>query len=142
VIIGKVKSYNVYQETYNRTNWSSTRKLIAAGMPMGYRDVRTYGTGKYYKRQRPIKNYNSNGVLDGEQSYRLLSEHVKLNYENGILTSKISYDKDNTVIDSMDYNNKIWKINQKFKKNDGTLVISDPEFDKSEIIDDADLYEI
>jgi hypothetical protein len=126
-LTGKVERYTLREETYRKVDWESTRKYVDAGAGLGFRDVKTYTTGQFIKTQLPTFNYNSNGVLNGEQIFKYKNGEVrrlKLNFENGIVTSKVSYDSNNLIIDSLFNENKIWKINKKFVKNDGFLMFS------------------
>lgn len=127
-LTGKVERYTLTEGTYSKIDWESTRKYVAAGAGLGFRDVKTYRTGQFNKTQLPTFNYNSNGVLDGEQKLKIHQHeeisHLKLNFENGIVTSMVSYDKNNLIIDSLSNENKIWKINKKFVKNNGFIVFS------------------
>ena len=126
-LTGKVERYTLHEGSYSKIDWESTRKYVDAGAGSGFRDVKTYRTGQFNKTQLPTFNYNSNGVLDGEQVFEYKYGEMrrqKLNFENGIVTSKVSYDKNNLIIDSLFNENKIWKINKKFVKNDGFLMFS------------------
>lgn len=127
-LTGKVERYTLTEGTYSKIDWESTRKYVAAGAGLGFRDVKTYRTGQFNKTQLPTFNYNSSGVLDGEQKLKIHQHeeisHLKLNFENGIVTSMVSYDKNNLIIDSLSNENKIWKINKKFVKNNGFIVFS------------------
>ena len=128
-LTGKVERYTLTEGTYARTDWESTRKYVAAGAGSGFRDVKTYRTGQFTKYQLPTYNYNSNGVLDGEviSTYGNRNTEIhrqKLNFENGIVKSMVTYDKNNLIIDSLFNENRIWKINKRFVKNDGFLVFS------------------
>ena len=133
-LTGKVERYTLHEGTYSKIDWESTRKYVAAGAGSGFRDVKTYRTGQFNKTQLPTFNYNSNGVLDGEQIFKYKNgemSRLKLNFENGIVTSKVSYDKNNLIIDSLFNENKIWKINKKFVKNNGFIVFSGLKYRKN-----------
>ena len=126
-LTGKVERYTLREETYRKVDWESTRKYVDAGAGLGFRDVKTYTTGQFNKTQLKTFNYNSNGVLDGEQIFKYKNGEVrraKLNFKNGIAQSKVTYDSNNLIIDSLFNENKIWKINKKFVKNDGFLMFS------------------
>ena len=126
-LTGKVERYTLHEETYRKVDWESTRRYVDAGAGSGFRDVKTYRTGQFNKTQLKTFNYNSNGVLDGEQIFKYKNGEVrraKLNFKNGIAKSKVTYDSNNLIIDSLFNENKIWKINKKFVKNDGFLMFS------------------
>ena len=126
-LTGKVERYTLHEGSYSKVDWESTRRYVDAGAGLGFRDVKTYRTGQFNKTQLKTFNYNSNGVLDGEQIFKYKYGEMrrqKLNFENGIAKSKVTYDKNNLIIDSLFNENKIWKINKKFVKNDGFLVFS------------------
>ena len=126
-LTGKVERYTLHEGSYSKVDWESTRKYVDAGAGSGFRDVKTYRTGQFNKTQLPTFNYNSNGVLDGEQVFEYKYGEMrrqKLNFENGIVKSRVTYDSNNLIIDSLFNENKIWKINKKFVKNDGFLVFS------------------
>ena len=127
-LVGEVKTYAHYEETYNKVDWNSTRRYVAAGAGLGFRDVKTYTTGKFTKTLVDTKTYNENGVLDGEIFIGNKNGwHARLNVDNGIVKSYVSYDKNGIVIDSLFNENKIWKINYKFVKNSGFIVFKAPE---------------
>ena len=126
-LTGKVERYILQEDTYSKVDWESTRNYVAAGAGSGFRDVKTYKTGKFTKTQLRSFNYNTNGVLDGEHIFEYKDVEMrrqKLNFENGIVMSSVTYDKNNLIIDSLFNENKIWKINKKFVKNDGFLIFS------------------
>lgn len=127
-LIGEVKRYVIAEDTYRKVDWESTRKYVAAGANIGFRDVKTYRTGNFKETLVDTKNYNENGVLDGEIFVGNKNGwHARLNVDNGIVRSYVSYDKNGIVIDSLFNENKIWKINYKFEKNSGFLVFKSPK---------------
>ena len=127
-LVGEVKLYSISEDTYRKVNWQSTRKYVAAGAGIGFRDVVTYRTGNFKETLLDTKHYNSNGVLDGEL---IIGEkgrwNAKLNLKNGIVKSYVAYDRNNICIDSLFNENKIWRVNYKFIKNDGFLVFKNPQ---------------
>ena len=126
--VGEVKRYVIAEDTYRKVDWESTRKYVAAGANIGFRDVKTYRTGNFKKTLIDTKTYNENGVLDGEIFIGNKNGwHASLNVDNGIVRSYVSYDKNGIVIDSLFNENKVWKINYKFEKNSGLIVFKAPE---------------
>ena len=127
-LVGEVKRYAISEDTYRKLDWESTRKYVAAGANIGFRDVKTYRTGNFKETLIDTKTYNENGVLDGEIFVGNKNGwHARLNVDNGIVKSYVSYDKNGIVIDSLFNQNKIWKRNYKFEKNSGFLVFKAPE---------------
>lgn len=128
---GKIEEYGYRERTISQVDWNSTRRYIAAGLPLGFRDLKTYGTGDFIRLDSKFYNYNSNGMIDGWHELNdwyigepssLNSKTAKAKYVNGVIESFISYDNVGNVVDSLSNNNELWKINYKWKKNDGHLV--------------------
>jgi hypothetical protein len=134
-LVGEVKKYEQYEETYNKVDWNSTRRYVAAGAGIGFRDVKTYTTGKFTKTLVDTKVYNNNGVLDGtvNLTYTVgryseeLKLNARLNVKNGIIKSLVSYDEKGVQRDSLSNEQKIWKVNYKYVKNYGFLIFSNPQ---------------
>ena len=121
----EVKAY--VEEKYNKIDWESSRKYASAGAGVGFRDVVTVKTGNFKESNLGIYKYNENGVLDGE--YEIVKEDriEKITVKNGISDSYISKDTKGLTKDSLSNDWKIWKIDYKYKKNDGLLVFNNPE---------------
>lgn len=135
-LVGEVKKYEQSEETYNKVDWNSTRRYVAAGAGIGFRDVKTYTTGKFTKTLVDTKVYNNNGVLDGtvNLTYTVgryseeLKLNARLNVKNGIIKSLVSYDEKGVQRDSVSNDQKIWKVNYKYKKNNNDfLIFTSPE---------------
>ena len=130
-LVGEVKTYAHYEETYNKVDWNSTRSYIAAGAGLGFRDVKTYTTGKFTKTLVDTKVYNKNGVLDGTVNLSYTAgrypDEVKLkarlSVKNGIIKSLVSYDEKGVQRDSLSNEQKIWKMNYKYHKNSNDFPI-------------------
>lgn len=129
-LVGEVKTYGHYEETYNKVDWNSTRRYVAAGAGIGFRDVKTYRTGIFTKTLLDTKTYNKNGVLDGivNLSYtagRYPNEvklKARLSVKNGIIKSLVSYDDKGVQRDSVSNEQKIWKIDYKYRKSDDFVI--------------------
>jgi hypothetical protein len=134
-LVGEVKKYEQYEETYNKVDWNSTRRYVAAGAGIGFRDVKTYTTGKFTKTLVDTKVYNINGVLDGTVNVSYITgrypDEVRLNarlsVKNGIIKSLVSYDEKGVQRDSVSNEQKIWKIDYKYIKNEGFLMFEMPK---------------
>jgi len=129
-LVGEVKKYEQYEETYNKVDWNSTRRYVAAGAGIGFRDVKTYTTGKFTKTLVDTKVYNKNGVLDGtvNLSYTVgrypneVKVNARLSVKNGIIKSLVSHDEKGVQRDSVSNEQKIWKIDYKYKKSDDFVI--------------------
>jgi hypothetical protein len=136
-LVGEVNRYSIHEKTFQKINWDATRRAVAYGAWIGYRAIDTYKTGEFIKTFLEKKNYNKNGVLDGEYHiYKNTDEtesppnnewHAKLNVQNGIVKSYVAYDKNNIIVDSLSNSDSIWKIGYKFFKNNGFIRFKDPE---------------
>ena len=128
---GKIEEYGYLEKTISQIDWKSTRRYIAAGLPLGFRDLKTYGTGDFIRLDSKFYNYNSDGMIDGwhkldnwyiGEGSSVNSKTAKAKYVNGMIESFISYDNFGKVVDSLSNDNELWKINYKWVKNDGHLV--------------------
>lgn len=128
VLVGEIKHYAVHEETFNRIDWESSRRAVAAGAWVGFRDVKTYTTGVFNKTLIDTKKYNTKGVLeDGEAILKKGGWRAKLVIKNGIVRSYVSHDFTGMTIDSLSNEAKIWIINGKLVRNNGFLVFNHPE---------------
>lgn len=124
-LTGEVKYSSFSEDTYSKVDWQSTRKYVAAGAGIGFRDVKTYRTNVFKQSDGYVVTFNSNGVIDGEFKLgKKGSKRSKLFFDNGIIKSAVTYDSENIIVDSLFNENKIWKVNYKFVKNDGFLVFA------------------
>ena len=120
--VGQIK-YSAFSEgTYNKVDWNSTKRYVAAGAGIGFRDVKTYRTGVFKKYEKGATTYNSNGQIEGNYTRGRIYYSVK----NGLIKSYVKKDKSGLVVDSLSNNNELWKINYKWRKNDGYIVFDNP----------------
>jgi len=120
--VGQIK-YSAFSEgTYNKVDWNSTKRYVAAGAGIGFRDVKTYRTGVFKKYEMGATTYNSNGQIEGNYTRGRIYYSVK----NGLIKSYVKKDKSGLVVDSLSNNNELWKINYKWRKNDGYIVFDNP----------------
>jgi hypothetical protein len=66
--------------------------------------------------------YNQDGQIEGKYTKELNGKKITFDVVNGITKSYVSKDSDGLIVDSLSNDNKIWKINYKFRKNDGFIV--------------------
>lgn len=129
-LVGEVKRYAISEDTYRQVDWESTRKYVAAGANVGFRDVKTYRTGNFKETLIDTKYYNENGVLDGivyldytDGKYpNEVRVRGKLNVKNGIIKSLVSYDSKGLQRDSLSNEQEIWKIDYKFIKSEDFVI--------------------
>jgi hypothetical protein len=121
-LVGQIK-YSAFSEgTYNKVDWNSTKRYVAAGAGIGFRDVKTYRTGVFKKYEMGATTYNSNGQIEGDY----IRGRIYYSVKNGLIKSYVKKDKFGLVVDSLSNNNELWKINYKWRKNDGYIVFDNP----------------
>ena len=118
---GKVVKKRRIESTRSFVDWDASRNAVSAGAPIWYREVRTLRTGDYNESDVYTVNYNTNGLLDGVIHYSDREVYV----ENGLTRGFVIRDS-NGVRDSIFNNNKIWKVNYKYIKNDGYVMFNYP----------------
>ncbi len=86
--------------------------------PMVY--FSSYGTGIYELQKRIKLNYNDNGFLEGKQE---INDLTTLTFQNGVMTEILVLNEENKSIakDSINRDQKIWKIDNKYYKNNGFI---------------------
>ena len=114
---GEVVKKQRIESTRNFVDWDASRNAVSAGAPIWYREVRTLRTGDYNEFDVYTVNYNANGLLDGVIHYPNRDVYV----ENGLTKGFVIRDG-NRVRDSIFNNNKIWKVNYEYIKNDGYVM--------------------
>jgi hypothetical protein len=122
-LVGLVSYKNYSENTYQAIDWESTRKYVAAGAGIGFRDVVTYKTGQFKENFLGSYFFNSNGVIDGDVEIPLKNWKVNISSKNGIISSYVLKDEKGLVVDSLNRDSKIWKTNYKFVKNNGFPII-------------------
>ena len=122
--IPSVLSYN-----YNYQNTSITKGDVVNGRFNGSIEdydyyEKNYKTGIFEKSTPQFTAYNNKGEIEGEYNLRSKFGEIKLNLKSGIIRSYVLKDFKGIVIDSLSNDNKIWKINYKFRKNDGLVIFN------------------
>ena len=125
--IGLIEVKGYIEETYNKTDWERSRQYALAGAGVGFRDVVTVKTGNFKESNLGSYKYNENGVLDGEYEIEKEDRVEKIIAKNGISKSYLSIDTKGITKDSLSNDWLIWKIDYKYQKNNGLLVINNPE---------------
>jgi hypothetical protein len=126
---GKIEKFAFFEGTYRKVDWESTRRYVAAGAGVGFRDVKTYGTSKFNKTPSEFVYYNDNGQIEGNYTKRYRSTDNKIiqidtEVVDGLIKTYVVKNDKGRIVDSLSNQNKIWKINYKFKKNSGLLVFN------------------
>lgn len=125
---GKIERYAFYEHTYRKIDWESTReKIIVYGMPIWYRDVKQYSTGRFYKTPSEFFFYNDNGNLEGDYLKNNEDFNIQVKILDGKISTYVVKDKKGIVVDSLSNQNDIWKIKYKFVRNNGFLTFKDFE---------------
>jgi hypothetical protein len=119
---GKVEKFGYFEETFRKVDWESTRRYVKAGAGVGFRDVKTYRTGVYNRTSTEYLYYNDNGQIEGSYTKYRGDLQINLDINDGIIETYVLKDGKGIVVDSLSNQNKIWKINYKFIKNNGLLV--------------------
>lgn len=122
---GEIEKFGFYENTYRKVDWESTRRYVAAGAGIGFRDVKTYRTGVFKRSESEFITYNKKGEIDGTYNLSVRGFDIKLDVDSGYIKTYVVKDNKGVIIDSLDNNNKIWKINYKFIKNNGLIVFTD-----------------
>lgn len=120
--IGRVVTILNRERTYNAIDWESSRQWVAAGLPVGFRDVKTYGTGEFIQDTLTDYIYDNNGLKNGEIILQKDGYVAKIFLKEGIVQSYVSRNEQNMLIDSISNQQNLWVINSKFVKNNGFVV--------------------
>lgn len=124
-LVGKVQYKSFAEDTYRGIDYESSRRYVAAGAGVGFRDVVTYKTGNFKEYNLGNDYLNAKGVREDESIINFGNGYAKLTFKNGIIKKYVAYDSKNISIDSLSNESPIWKINYKFVKNDGFIVFKD-----------------
>ena len=116
--LGEIERFTYFEKTYDKIDWESSRKYVAAGAGIAFRDIKTVKTGVYQKTVSKFLTYNSEAELEQDISHKYLTTSVI----NGMLDSYIRYDINLLTVDSLSNKSRLWKQNYKWKKNDGFLL--------------------
>ncbi|WP_127142128.1 hypothetical protein [Flagellimonas marinaquae] len=121
---GEVERFGYFdsQSGYWSSKQYSTPVPATAGIE--FRDVKTYATDAFERIPSTFINYNKNGQIEGSYTKNLGELKIELDVINGIIQTYVVKDNKGIVVDSLSNQNKIWKINYKFKKNDGLIVFN------------------
>lgn len=125
--IGEVEKYGYFESTYRRVDWESTRRYIQAGVNPGFRDVVTVRTGNFSKTPSEFIFFNQNGQIEGNYIKNIGEYKIEFDVKDDIIQTYVVKDGNGLVVDSLSNENKIWKINYKFKKNNGLIKFSSYE---------------
>jgi hypothetical protein len=121
---GKIEKFGYFEETFRKVDWESTRKYVKAGAGLGFRDVKTYSTGRFNRTPSEFLDYNDKGQIEGNYIKDIRGLQVELDIKDGIIKTYVVKDNKGVVVDSLSIQNKIWKINYKYVKNSGLVVFS------------------
>jgi len=113
----EVSEYNE-KVSYSEDPTTSYLLSVEYNRPIVYYE--SYGTGIYELQRRVKLNYNENGFLEGKQN---INDLTTLTFQNGVMTEIIVLNKENKSIakDSINRDQKIWKIDNQYYKNDGFI---------------------
>lgn len=128
--IGKIEKYGYLGylgETLKRKNEIINNRRYGPDSSSRFKETYTYEGVGFEKIPSDFIFYNQDGQIEGKYTKELRGLKITYNVVNGITKSYVSKDSDGLIVDSLSNDNKIWKINYKFRKNDGFILL--PGFD-------------
>lgn len=121
--IGKIEKYGYLDKYKYRYGFYISKRYSNSG----FKGIDSDDDTIFVKIPSEFIFYNQDGQIEGKYTKELNGKKITFDVVNGITKSYVSKDSDGLIVDSLSNDNKIWKINYKFRKNDGFILL--PGFD-------------